>query len=589
MDTVVVAGDTHTGSADPLFAQGMHLRGKLQAPTSKLQRSSKLQTWSFCVFAGHVRQSDREPDGPNRAALELSFWCFWCLELSRVAGIAPWNWRARAKRLKVEGPLTRKRSRAIIMKKTMFTAIACSALVIAGCAHKQEHAKFESNTSAPTYGGTSTTYNDQTYNNQRSAERNSSTYSSSQFSNPQTSTTFSDTTVQNQPSSSDSTLISQVRTAINNDTTLVTIAPSIQVMAKNGTVTLSGNVSNEQQKQSIENLVKGTSGVVTVNNQLQVAPSPTGQSSQSGQSSLYYNSPKQAQGSTSGSGAEKQSSLYSTNSAGVSAGASGESSLSSTNSAQGSFSTQPSSTSPASSSSSSSLSSTNDSSQSSSPQSSSSTDSTDKSGSSSLSSTNSSSENPNLSSSSTSQSPTAGTVGASPSSSLDTNKQSSVSGSAQGGTSQSSDTFSSSGSAQSQSGSKDKDLSATSERGSSRVYSTNDNSRSSGFSSDNTSSASSAGSLNLTVQGSTDADQKLADQVRQELRGDSTFSGSSSRLRISLDNGKATLRGFVKSEDDKQKVEKAVQKITGVTSVQNELRVSASSSSSSPANPLNSK
>jgi osmotically-inducible protein OsmY len=135
--------------------------------------------------------------------------------------------------------------------------------------------------------------------------------------------------------------------------------------------------------------------------------------------------------------------------------------------------------------------------------------------------------------------------------------------------------LSSSGSAQSQTGVKDKDLSATSERGSSRLYSTNDNSQS-GISSDSTSAN---GSLNLTVQGTSDADQKLADQVRQELRSDTSISGAFSRLRISLDNGKATLRGVVKSEEDKQNVEKAVQKITGVTSVQNELRVSAISSS----------
>src|SRR5436305_2620954 len=111
------------------------------------------------------------------------------------------------------------------MKKTMFTAAACSALIAAGCAHKHESARFKSKTSAPTYGGSTTTYNDQTYNN-RNYDRNNSSYSSSQFSSPQSSTTFSQTS-QAEPSSTDSALISQVRTAINNDTTLVTIAPSI--------------------------------------------------------------------------------------------------------------------------------------------------------------------------------------------------------------------------------------------------------------------------------------------------------------------------------------------------------------------------
>jgi osmotically-inducible protein OsmY len=121
------------------------------------------------------------------------------------------------------------------------------------------------------------------------------------------------------------------------------------------------------------------------------------------------------------------------------------------------------------------------------------------------------------------------------------------------------------------------------------VYSTNDNSQSSGFSSDSTSSTSASGSLNLTVQGTSDTDQKLADQVKQQLRSDTSISGAFSRLRVSLDNGKATLRGSVKSDEDKQNVEKAVQKITGVTSVQNELQVSGSSSSSTSTTPLDSK
>lgn len=459
----------------------------------------------------------------------------------------------------------------------MFTSVACLAILAAGCAHKSERAKFESKTSAPMYGETttSTTYGDQFYN--KYGERNPSVPS---VSSPQTSSTFNQTTIQtqNEPTSADSALITQVRTAINNDTTLVTIAPSIQVTAQGGTVTLSGNVSNEQQKQTIEHLVKGTSGVVTVNNQLQISPSATGQSSQS---SIYSTSPKaQSSISDSSSGISASTELkgtagdtnrkdrvystksdFSTNSSGVSVGASGEASLGSTNSAQGSFSSQPSATSPDSSS----ASSTNQSSVETSPASPATPSSpadTEKSGQDSLSSTNSQSENPNLSATSDSSK---SSVLSGTSSSADTNKQSSFSSSAavQAGT---------------------KDLSATSDSPSSRVYSTNESSQAAGSPSDTasstTSSGSSSGAFNLTVQGSTDADQKLADQVKQELKADTSLTGFSSRLRISLDNGKATLRGSVKTDAEKQKVEKAVEKITGVTSVQNELRVSSGSGQS---------
>jgi osmotically-inducible protein OsmY len=124
-------------------------------------------------------------------------------------------------------------------------------------------------------------------------------------------------------------------------------------------------------------------------------------------------------------------------------------------------------------------------------------------------------------------------------------------------------------------------LNATSSREGSRVYSTNQADQSAGGSfSSSASSSGSSGSLGLTVQGATESDQKLADQVRQELRSNSAFNAGMSRLRISLDNGKATLRGTVKSDQDKQDAEKAVQKVTGVTSVQNELRVSSSSGQS---------
>jgi hypothetical protein len=252
--------------------------------------------------------------------------------------------------------------------------------------------------SGPIYSGTttSTTYNHQI--NQRSGDRNTSVSSSTQYSSPQASTTFNSASIQtqNEPSAGDSALISQVRAALNNDTTLVTVAPSVQVTAVNGTVTLSGNVSNEQQKQTIEHVVKGTSGVVTVNNQLQVAPSPTGQSSQS---SIYRSVAKDSSAST-GSDNVQGSRLYSTkndfstNSTVVNAGASGEVSLGSTNST-GSLSSKP----EASSADGSSLSSTT---QSSTP---STIDSTDRSNSSSLNSTNSSeNESPNLSATSASSS-----------------------------------------------------------------------------------------------------------------------------------------------------------------------------------------
>ena len=45
-------------------------------------------------------------------------------------------------------------------------------------------------------------------------------------------------------------------------------------------------------------------------------------------------------------------------------------------------------------------------------------------------------------------------------------------------------------------------------------------------------------------------------------------------VRIKIEDGKATLRGTVKSEEEKKQVETTVQQVSGVTSVDNKLKVS---------------
>ena len=435
-----------------------------------------------------------------------------------------------------------------MIKRSALTTLVCTGLVAAGCSHRTHQMSYESSsTSAPQYGAT--TYNDQIYN-QRSVDNN---YRSSTESNPQSSTTYNQTTIETTPA--DRTLIQQVKAAIGNDTALTTIAPNIQVSAQGGTVTLSGNVQNEHQKRAVERAAKGTAGVVTVNNQLEVSSSAnessatqSGQSQTGGsQSSLYQNSNRQSQGSISGgTGAS---------SASASVGASTDLKGAATNdTAQtGSFGKDSSSgatSGQASPSSGERLYSTKDDLATNSLNS-----AAGASGENSLGSTNSAQESSSLKSanesSSTPQGGTSSSFGSGTNSSLS-------SGAASQGES--------------------KNLSPTSSSESSRLYSTNQSDQAAGSSlSTDSSSGGSADTLALTVKGTTESDQKLADQVRQELRSNSAISGGMSRLRISLDNGKATLRGTVKSDQEKQDIEKSVQKVTGVTSVQNELRVSSNS------------
>ena len=72
-------------------------------------------------------------------------------------------------------------------------------------------------------------------------------------------------------SEADQQLISKVQRTMNNDTSLVPLASNIQITAKNGSVTLSGTVPTDQDKQRLEMAAKSTPEVVSVNNQIQVS------------------------------------------------------------------------------------------------------------------------------------------------------------------------------------------------------------------------------------------------------------------------------------------------------------------------------
>jgi osmotically-inducible protein OsmY len=62
---------------------------------------------------------------------------------------------------------------------------------------------------------------------------------------------------------------------------LATITPNVQIRARDGVVTLSGNVPGERERQMLDACVKNTAGVVTVDDQLTVGYAPTGTYSQS--------------------------------------------------------------------------------------------------------------------------------------------------------------------------------------------------------------------------------------------------------------------------------------------------------------------
>jgi len=277
------------------------------------------------------------------------------------------------------------------MTTTKTLAMVCSLVVAAGCTHRYKETRY--GTAAPdSYGATSSTY--------------------SGASNPSHA-------MPGKPGTTDLTLASTVKQTLQADPSFASASANIEVKAEHGTVTLTGTVPSEQQKQMIETKVRTTAGVANVNNQLQVSLAPT--SDRSAQSSrIYSNATDQA------------TSIFQ--------------------------------------------------------------DQTSK------------------------------------------------------------DT-----------------LSPTSDRpNTSRVYTTN-----------RTESATpgltqGTDSFAANIQGDTETDRALAQQLMQELRTDAEIVPLMSKVKINVSNGKATLTGTVQSEEQKQKLESCLQKVSGITSVDNQLQTGSS-------------
>jgi osmotically-inducible protein OsmY len=74
----------------------------------------------------------------------------------------------------------------------------------------------------------------------------------------------------------DRELENNLRTQLNRYGDLATTTPDVQIYAQSGTVTLTGNVPSQREREMIESLVRNQTGVVAVNDQLQVGYTPTG-------------------------------------------------------------------------------------------------------------------------------------------------------------------------------------------------------------------------------------------------------------------------------------------------------------------------
>ena len=107
----------------------------------------------------------------------------------------------------------------------------------------------------------------------------------------------STTTPGNYASAADIALANQVRDQFNRYGDLATASQNIQVTAKNGTITLSGYVPSQREKQLVEVLARNTQGVASVNDQLRISPTtpaPVTTTTTSSTSTSAYNQTDQA-------------------------------------------------------------------------------------------------------------------------------------------------------------------------------------------------------------------------------------------------------------------------------------------------------
>ena len=85
-----------------------------------------------------------------------------------------------------------------------------------------------------------------------------------------------------------------------------------------------------------------------------------------------------------------------------------------------------------------------------------------------------------------------------------------------------------------------------------------------------------------------ETDRTLNSEIREALNGNSALREASNSVAINTNNGVVTLSGTVATEKEKMDLETELQRIAGVSRVQNELQIAPrpSNSTTSPSNPI---
>lgn len=90
---------------------------------------------------------------------------------------------------------------------------------------------------------------------------------------------------------------------------------------------------------------------------------------------------------------------------------------------------------------------------------------------------------------------------------------------------------------------------------------------------DNSKTNKSAGGMTADQQGNSEADREPAQNVRKAIMQDKALSTYAHNVKVISQNGQITLKGPVRSEDEKQALEAKAAEVAGKANVVNELTV----------------
>jgi osmotically-inducible protein OsmY len=76
-------------------------------------------------------------------------------------------------------------------------------------------------------------------------------------------------------------------------------------------------------------------------------------------------------------------------------------------------------------------------------------------------------------------------------------------------------------------------------------------------------------------QSESEADRKITQEIRQAITSDDKLSTNAQNVKIIAKDGNVTLRGPVKSEQEKVEIEKKAKQVAGVKKVENQLEVAS--------------